>query len=167
MPPGLRKSGMPDSVLTPAPVKTTARSLDDSIFLSSSICRFESMFESLCNFWNPKQGASTEGRPYRSAVENSDSLTSLASSAPHPAVLRVARPWRLLILLSHLRDLVTLDRLALCFYVDLVNPRRIQSKDLRFDFGSEFLVAEFLRDLIADLESTQAFDLRLRAASPD
>src|SRR5437016_965804 len=37
MPPGLRKSGMPDSVLTPAPVKTAARSLAASIFLSSSI----------------------------------------------------------------------------------------------------------------------------------
>jgi len=34
MPPGLRKSGMPDSVLTPAPVKTTIR-LDPAISAAS------------------------------------------------------------------------------------------------------------------------------------
>jgi len=40
--PGLRKSGMPDSVLTPAPVKTTVLLLamikSAKVFMSSSIC---------------------------------------------------------------------------------------------------------------------------------
>ncbi len=36
-PPGLRKSGMPDSVLIPAPVNTTTRSARSSMRLNSLI----------------------------------------------------------------------------------------------------------------------------------
>src|SRR5215475_1680112 len=38
IPPGLRKSGIPDSVLMPAPVKTTARRVRATAWASSAIC---------------------------------------------------------------------------------------------------------------------------------
>ena len=41
-PPGLRKSGMPDSVLTPAPVKTTMRFASAIIFATRPIFSFVS-----------------------------------------------------------------------------------------------------------------------------
>src|SRR4030095_8583529 len=92
---------------------------------------------------------------------------SLASSAPNPTVLRVAWTRRFLVLLAHLRDLVALNRFSLRFYIDVVNPRGIQAKNLCFDFWSQLLVAILFRDFVADLESSQSFDLGLRASSPD
>src|SRR5262245_38491125 len=94
-------------------------------------------------------------------------LSSISALTPHPAELRVAGTGRSLVLLAHLSDLVALNRFALSFDIDLVNPRRVQPEDLGFDFGGEFLVAEFFCHFVADLEASEAFDLRLRAAAPD
>src|SRR5436853_569322 len=96
-------------------------------------------------------------------------LTSSSSSAcaPYPSELRVARTRRQLILLFHLGNLVALNRFALGVDVNLVKPRRVQAEYLRFDFRRQLLVAEFLGDLVADLESPKPLNLRLRAAAPD
>ena len=84
---------------------------------------------------------------------------ALAASSPHPSELSVARARRLVVFAFHLGDLVALDRFAFGIDVNSVQTRGVQPEDLRFDFRREFLIAELLRDLIADLEAAQALDL--------
>src|SRR5215470_7237788 len=106
-------------------------------------------------------------RYFHTLLQTALYLSPIPAPAPHPTELRVARTRRSQILLTHLGDLVGLNRFALGFDIDLVKLRRVQVEDLRFDFGSEFLVAVFFGHFIADLETTEALDLRLWAAAPD
>src|SRR5262245_42066874 len=94
------------------------------------------------------------GRPDRRRERRRLRLNSISAITPHPAELRVAGTGRSLILLAHLSDLVALNRFALSFDIDLVKPRRVQAEDLGFDFGGEFLVAEFFCHFVADLEAS-------------
>src|SRR6185295_14037106 len=115
-----------------------------------------------------QMGSRQDGREPRSALLVLILISGpLSARPPDPSVLGVARTRSLHVFVFHLRDLVTLNRIAFGFYINIVDSRGIQTEDLRLDFGSQLLVSVLFSDLVANLEAPKPFDLRLRTAAPD
>src|ERR1051325_3479579 len=85
----------------------------------------------------------------------------------HPAVSGVAT----LAAVFNVSGLQAVERVsrqgvAFGFHIDLVEPRRVQSEYLCFVFFGDFLVAELLAHLVADLEALKGINSPLRRAPP-